>query len=104
MYIYNVTIKVSHSIVSDWIAWMHEEHLDEVIATGMFDKYSFFELIEPFDEHDEGRTFVAQYFTDSKIRYERYIIEFAPLLREKGFARFGNLFIAFRTVMKEMTR
>ncbi len=98
MYIYNVSIKVTPQIEAAWTRWMKEEHLDEVIATGMFDRYSFYELLEPADE--EGKTFVAQYFTDSEERYKKYIEEFAPLLREKGFQKFGNQFIAFRSIMK----
>lgn len=104
MYIYNVTIKVSLTIVSEWIEWMHHEHLDEVISTGMFDRYLFFELLEPKEEEEEARTFVAQYITDSKARYETYINEHAPRLREKGFFRFGSGFIAFRSLMKEVKR
>ena len=102
MYIYNVTIKVSDDIVKDWITWMHHEHLNEVIATGKFDKYSFYELLEPKEEGEEGRTFVAQYFTDSIMKYEEYITHHAPLLREKGFSRFGGGFIAFRSFMKQI--
>ncbi len=102
MYIYNVTIKVTASIEKEWINWMKEEHLAEVIATGSFDRYSFFKLIEPIDEEDDGITYIAQYFTNTLERYKTYIDIHAPLLREKGYARFGNQFIAFRTVMKSI--
>ena len=88
------------SIETAWVQWMKEEHMDEVIATGMFDRYSLYELIEPNDE-DQSKTFVAQYFTDSEHRYKTYIEEFAPALREKGYQKFGDQFIAFRTIMKE---
>jgi hypothetical protein len=102
MYIYNVTIKITPAIELEWIDWMKNEHMDEVIATGAFDRYSFYKLIDPISEDDDGITYIAQYFTDSKERYELYINQHAPLLREKGYARFGNQFIAFRTVMKSM--
>jgi hypothetical protein len=98
MYIYNVTIKVLPSIEADWLVWMQTIHLDEVIETGKFDSYTFCELIDPTD--DEGKTFVAQYFTDSKARYLAYIDEHAAELRQKGYDRFGNQFIAFRTVLE----
>lgn len=98
IYIYNVTIKVTHEIATEWMVWMKQEHMDEVLATGMFDHANFFELIEPADE--EGRTFVVQYITDSAERYQRYIDEFASGLREKGYHRFGDRFIAFRSVMR----
>ena len=102
MYIYNVTIKVTPSIAQEWLAWMQYEHMDEVLATGAFDSYALHELIDPIQQEDDGITYVAQYFTDTKDRYETYIEQHAPLLREKGFQRFGNQFIAFRTVMKKI--
>ena len=99
MYIYNVTIKIENTIEEKWLEWMKEEHLQEVVDTGMFDSYHFLELVE--DEDDGTKTYIAQYMTDSENRYNRYIKEFAPKLREKGYAKFGNKFIAFRTILKK---
>ncbi len=99
MYIYNVTIKIDSAIEHEWVSWMRNEHLEEVIATGMFDKYSFLELIEPSEL--DSKTYVAQYYTDSEIRYEQYIQQFAPALRQKGLEKFGDQFIAFRTILKQ---
>ncbi len=99
MYIYNVTIKIDIDIEQEWLTWMQEEHLKEVVATGMFDSYSFLELIEPTEEG--SKTFIAQYFTDSIDRYEAYIEAFAPMLRQKGMDKFGDRFIAFRTIIKK---
>jgi hypothetical protein len=101
MYIYNVTIKILPSIETEWLTWMEHEHLDEVISTGCFDSYSFLKLIDPISD-DDGITYIAQYFTDSKERYEMYINEHAPRLREIGYARFGAQFIAFRTVLQKI--
>lgn len=100
MYIYNVTIKVADQIEHEWLSWMKEIHLNEVLATGMFHDYALFALLEPVDE--EGKTYIAQYYTQDHDTYLRYINEFAPSLREKGFERFGNQFIAFRSVMQKV--
>lgn len=100
MFIYNVSIKLIPSIEKEWLQWMKEEHMNEVIATGMFDTAQLFELLEPKDEED-GKTYIAQYFTDSEERYKNYIDQFAPALREKGYEKFGNQFIAFRSIMKK---
>jgi hypothetical protein len=98
--IYNVTIKIDITIASQWLAWMQEEHMPEVLSTGLFDQYELYELIEP--EDTEGKTFVAQYHTNSVKRYEDYITLYAPRLREKGFEKFGNQFIAFRSVLQKV--
>ena len=36
MIIYNVTIKVDHSIADEWKIWLMEEHIPGMIATGCF--------------------------------------------------------------------
>ncbi len=100
MFIYNVTIKINVSIEEKWLHWMQNEHLAEVVATGMFHDYSFLELIEPSEEG--YKTYIAQYLTTDETLYHRYIEEFAPLLRQKGLDRFGSQFIAFRTILKKI--
>ncbi len=99
MYIYNVTIKIDEAIEHDWLHWMHNEHLADVMATGMFDSYHFLELIEPADE--DSKTYVVQYRTQDESRYRQYIQQFAPALRQAGIDRFGDRFIAFRTILKQ---
>ena len=36
MIIYNVTVNVENSIVEDWIEWMQDVHIPQVIGTGCF--------------------------------------------------------------------
>ena len=62
MLIYNITIKVDHSILEEWIKWQMEEHIPEIMATGLFDRYKFFRLLEQDDT--EGATYIIQYLTD----------------------------------------
>ena len=49
---------------------------------------------------DEGKTYVIQYFSLERKDYEEYIHLHAPVLREKAFLKWGNQFIAFRTLLK----
>jgi hypothetical protein len=96
--LYNVTIKVSHAIQADWLQWMQEEHLPEVVGTGCFTSGRLLQLIESDDE--EGVTYAAQYEASSRADYDRYIREYADALRKKGYDRWGDGFIAFRTLMQ----
>ena len=76
---------------------MRQEHIPDLMKTGLFVDAKLCRLLEQ-DETD-GKTYVAQYFLDSMEHYNSYIAEHAPRMRDKGFKRFGNKFIAFRTVM-----
>ena len=98
MIIYNVTIKVESGIAAEWLNWLQQEHIPEVIDTGCFTRATVLKLLE-VDETD-GPTFAVQYFAESKALYNQYIEKFAPLMREKSFEKWGNRFIAFRSVMQ----
>ncbi len=98
MFIYNVTLKIDHSIHEEWVKWMREEHLPDVMKTGCFEKYQFVKLLEV--DESEGPTYAAQYFAISKAQYNRYIDMYAAKLRQDGMNKWGNKFIAFRTLME----
>jgi len=101
MIVYNLTIKVSWGILDKWLPWEMQEHIPAVMATQLFDDYKFFRLLD--EDETEGPTFVLQYFTTALERYEQYIIEFAARFRQEGQDKWGDRFIAFRTVMEEVS-
>lgn len=98
MIVYNITIKIVPAIETAWIAWQKHEHIPEVMATRRFTSYKFYKLLEQ-DEAD-GITYVVQYFAASLADYEHYIHDTAPLLRNKAMEKWGDQFIACRTVME----
>ena len=98
MIVYNITLKIDPEIESEWVQWQQQEHIPEVMATGLFNEYRFFHLLEQ-DETD-GITYIVQYFASSMDDYKHYIENFAPLLREKALSKWGDRFIAFRTIMQ----
>lgn len=98
MYIYNITTKVSWPIQEDWVSWMKEKHIPEVMNSGCFTEFRFVKLLET-DETD-GLTYAVQYFAASKADYEYYIQHFAPSLRNDATAKWGEHFISFRSLME----
>lgn len=98
MLIYNITLKVDRTIQNGWLQWMKEEHIPEVMATGCFEKFQLTRLLDIDDA--EGPTYAIQYYAISKAQYNRYIDVHAPLLRKKGMDKWGDKFIAFRTLME----
>lgn len=98
MIIYNVTIQVENDIAEEWLRWMKEEHIQDVLQTGLFIDARLCKLLE--QDESEAKTYTAQYFCHSLDEYNKYISDFAQEMRQKGFDRFGNRFVAFRTVME----
>lgn len=46
MIIYNVTIKVSHDIALEWVNWMKQEHIPDLLLTGLFVDYRFCKMLK----------------------------------------------------------
>jgi hypothetical protein len=98
MIIYNVTIKVAIPIQDAWLQWLKEEHVPEVVGTGCFTHAVITKLLEIDDS--EGPTYAVQYHAESKALYNRYLDKHANEMRLKSFDKWGNQFIAFRSVMQ----
>lgn len=98
MVIYNVTIKLEEAIHQQWLQWLQDIHIPEVTATGCFTKATILRLLEVDD--NEGPTYAIQYFAESKALYNQYIEKFAGEMRQRSFDKWGNRFIAFRSVMQ----
>jgi hypothetical protein len=98
MIVYNITIKINTAIETEWLQWQKQEHIPDVMATGQFTEYKFYRLLE--QNEPDGITYIVQYFAPSIDHYNTYIAEFAPAIRQKALERWGDKFIAFRTIMQ----
>lgn len=98
MIVYNITIQIDPQIEQEWLHWQHHEHIPDIMATGLFTEWKMFHLLG--QDETEGITYVIQYFTATLEHYERYLQNHAPLLRKKALQRWGDRFIAFRSLME----
>lgn len=98
MIIYNVTIKVDHSIAKEWLAWLKGEHIPDLLSTGCFTHATILHLVEADDE--QGITYAVQYHATSRELYDQYIDQHSATMRKKGHDKWGNKFVAFRTLMQ----
>ncbi len=96
--IYNVTVKVEKDIADDWLKWLLQEHAPQIIATRCFKKFTTLRLLEQDDM--EGTTYAVQYFADDMQDYKRYLAEYADHFRNEAAKKWGQKFIAFRTLMQ----
>ncbi len=98
MILYNVTIKVDPAINDEWLVWMKQVHIPEVMNTGLFTEYRINRILE-LDE-SEGVTYAIQYLCNNLSDYETYRDEFAPALQQAHQDKYKDRFFAFRTIME----
>ena len=96
--IYNVNVKVDKQIAGNWLQWLQQEHIPEIVGTGCFTHAVITRLLEV--DESNGPTYAIQYHAESKAQYNRYIETYAPDMRQKGLDKWGDRFIAFRSVMQ----
>jgi len=97
MIMYNVTVSVDADVASEWLLWMQQVHIPDVLATGLFAEAKIARILA---EEEGGKAYSIQYFAESMAQYEQYEREHAVRLRADHQARFGKKTAAFRTLLQ----
>lgn len=100
MFLYNVTVGIDPDIEQEWLHWMKETHIPDVLRTGMFTSYKMYKVLH--DNNDGSVSFSVQYFANSLENVLQYLEVFAPALVEQHMEKFRNKHVAFRTLLEEV--
>jgi hypothetical protein len=100
MIIYNVTVNIENAVHEDWLEWMKSIHIPDVMRTGIFSSYRMLKVLS--DDESGGHTYSIQYSCPSMERFHQYEDIYAPILRNEVIKRYGDKFIAFRTLLEEV--
>ncbi len=94
--IYNVTVSVDVDASHEWLEWMKQKHIPEVMETGMFLEAKISKVL---GEESGGKTYAIQYLCESMEIYEIYQRKCAPSLQADHTKKYGNKTAAFRTLL-----
>lgn len=97
MILYNVTVSIDESIHEDWLQWMREVHIPDVMKTGFFLESRISRI---HAEEQGGLSFAITYLAKSLDDIERYQSEHAPRLQKDHSERYAGKFAAFRTYLE----
>lgn len=101
MIIYNVTINIEEAATAEWLSWMQQKHIPDMIATGKFTEALMTKIL--VDEEMGGNTYSVQFRCPDKTTLEAYYAEDAERLRGDS-ARFAGKFVAFRTELEVISK
>lgn len=96
MVIYNVTISIDHSIHDEWLNWMRDVHIPDVLNTGLFNECRMSKILA---EEEGGLAYSIQYTAKSMDDYESYQANYAQSLQAEHNSKFGGKYAAFRTLL-----
>ena len=98
MILYNITTKVEWSVSQDWLKWMQQTHIPEMLDSGCFEKHQLVRLLQV--DETEGPTYAVQFYASALSKYDYYLQHYAPQLREQVREKWGDKYIDFGTLMQ----
>ena len=100
MILYNVTVAVDRKIEQEWLIWMKNIHIPEVMETNQFESFKIFKVMNTDDP--ESSSYSVQYFAESIKNIQMYMAAFAPELQQKALLKWPNKIAAFRTLLESV--
>lgn len=97
MIIYNVTVNIDDDVQDEWLKWMKEVHMPDVMRTGFFMESKICRLLV---KEESGTSYSIQYTCLNIRDYEEYRRDHAPRLQKEHMDRYANKFVAFRTLLE----
>lgn len=97
MILYNVTINIDHQVEKEWLQWMKEVHIPDVMNTGLFIENKICRILA---EEEGGSSYSIQYICKDMPTFQKYENEFATQLRNDHKKKYDGKFAAFRTLLE----
>lgn len=97
MIIYNVTVNIENDVREEWLNWMKNTHIPDVMATGFFLENKICKVLV---DEEQGTTYSIQYTAASMKDLEEYQKTQAPRLQKEHSERYTGKFVAFRTLLE----
>lgn len=98
MILYNVTVSLNPKVEKDWLQWVQEEHIPDMLATKKFISAQLVRIND--DQQQPTGNYAVQYKAENQSQMDAYLKEDAARLRGKTAARFGDKVLAYRTFLE----
>jgi len=100
MLLYNITVGVDKEIEREWLIWIKEKHIPDVMSTGLFLQSKIFKVLH--ESEDGTISYSIQYLANNMNNVEQYLDIFAPKIMNEHRAKFRDKHVAFQTLLEEV--
>ena len=100
MIVYSVTVNIEDEAEKEWLEWMKQSHIPDVMNTGKFMGYRMLRVLSK-QEDEAGQTYNIQYECASMQELDEYMNNHAPELQKEHSEKFSGKFVAFRTLLEK---
>ena len=85
-------------IEGQWLAWMEDVHIPQVLGTGCFFRHQLVKLLDTGEQ--EHATYAVQYYASDKSLYDNYLGNHAARLKKEVKDKWGDMAFSFSTLMQ----
>ena len=102
MIIYSVTIHIQKDVETEWLQFMQEKHIQDVINTGYFTHATIRRVIT--GNETTSTTYNMEYFVENLEEYHAYLKNAAAEMQKDVLDRFAGKFSAERKIYEIIER
>ena len=100
MYVLNISSKVDHSIITEWIDWQKNIVIPSLMSTGLVNDSQFYKLLEHDDE--EGALYILQLYFNYHQDLRVFADQYDTIFLKHENKKWGEQFISFKTTLKNI--
>ena len=83
MYVYTVKLQIEDNLKSNFINYLNDTHLDDVVATGCFTGSTL-------EADTTNNEIIVRYFCESQPLFDNYIQQFSEAMRNDTLIKFPH--------------
>lgn len=98
MILYNVTLSIDHLVEKQFLDWLRNKHIQEVLETGCFKSARLAKLTS--HSQQDSTNYAVQYLAESQEFLDEYFSKYSGQLQAEGIKLFGDKLQSFRTELE----
>ena len=97
MLLFNVTVIIEEASAPEWLQWMNESHIPELMATDCFVSHRVLRIV---DSPNEGLSYCIQFIAETDAKYHAFKNLHEENFTGKLYEKYPNKLVVFSTLME----
>ena len=96
MLLFNVTVIVEEASATEWLNWMKDIHIPQLMETESFVSYRLLKIV---DSPNEGVSYCVQFVAENQEKHQNYLDLHEQHFIGDMYAKYPNKLVTFSTLM-----
>ena len=96
MLLFNVTVIVEEASATEWLNWMKDTHIPQLMETESFVSYRLLKIV---DSPNEGVSYCVQFVAENQEKHQNYLDLHEQQFIGDMYAKYPNKLVTFSTLM-----